>query len=238
MWDDVAVRILGAVGRWESSHRRPARALRAFEGQLAIWDALVLQYWYWSDPNDVYLLKRNQLDTIGEIIALQRRIGLTADALSSSRRAKGIAVELLDETPDDVNRLIAWGNALLTVGEVEREVDGTVSAETRASIDRACQRLERSPELRDASTLYKLASLYSRMSGLCRPDKAPSTDQARRERAALADRAMAFLHRAVAARQDDVSHMKHDPELDPLRSRVDFQGLLLDMNFPADPFAH
>ena len=32
--------------------------------------------------------------------------------------------------------------------------------------------------------------------------------------------------------------MKRDTDLDPLRARPDFQGLLRDLAFPADPFAH
>ena len=31
--------------------------------------------------------------------------------------------------------------------------------------------------------------------------------------------------------------MKKDPALDPLRSRLDFRLLMLDLEFPADPFA-
>ena len=49
-------------------------------------------------------------------------------------------------------------------------------------------------------------------------------------------RAMEMLRRAVAAGYWDVAWMRRDPDLDPLRSRADFQVLLLDLAFPADPF--
>jgi hypothetical protein len=40
----------------------------------------------------------------------------------------------------------------------------------------------------------------------------------------------------MAAGYRDVAWMRRDPDLDPLRPRADFQVLLLDLAFPADPF--
>lgn len=48
--------------------------------------------------------------------------------------------------------------------------------------------------------------------------------------------AIEMLRRAVATGYRDVNWMRRDPDLDPLRSRSDFQVLLLDLAFPADPF--
>jgi hypothetical protein len=50
-------------------------------------------------------------------------------------------------------------------------------------------------------------------------------------------RAMDALRRAMAAGYRDVQWMRRDPDLDPLRSRPEFQALLLDLTFPEDPFA-
>ena len=55
--------------------------------------------------------------------------------------------------------------------------------------------------------------------------------------AATADKAMASLRRAVAAGWGQAAHMRVDTDLEPLRFRPDFQMLLMDMAFPADPFA-
>jgi len=49
--------------------------------------------------------------------------------------------------------------------------------------------------------------------------------------------AMAALREAISAGYRDVTEMRRDTKLDPLRSRSDFQALLLDLAFPADPFA-
>ena len=52
-----------------------------------------------------------------------------------------------------------------------------------------------------------------------------------------ADRAMARLRQAIAAGYRKLFFMRTDPELDPLRSRPDFQLLMMDLEFPDDPFA-
>jgi serine/threonine-protein kinase len=51
------------------------------------------------------------------------------------------------------------------------------------------------------------------------------------------ERALEILRRAVAAGYRDVARMRRDPDLDPLRSHLAFQLLLMDLAFPADPFA-
>ena len=50
------------------------------------------------------------------------------------------------------------------------------------------------------------------------------------------DRAMELLKQVVAEGYRAPS-MSTDPDFDPLRRRPDFQRLLLDVTFPADPFA-
>jgi hypothetical protein len=50
------------------------------------------------------------------------------------------------------------------------------------------------------------------------------------------DRAMEILRRAIAAGYREVDRMRRDPNLDPLRSRLDFQLRLMDLAFPGDPF--
>ena len=49
---------------------------------------------------------------------------------------------------------------------------------------------------------------------------------------------MDTLRRAIAAGYRPVDWMRRDPDLAPLRSRPDFQLLMMDLSFPAEPFAH
>jgi hypothetical protein len=48
---------------------------------------------------------------------------------------------------------------------------------------------------------------------------------------------MGVLRRAIAAGYREVDWMQRDPDLDPLRSRPDFQLLMMDLAFPAKSFA-
>jgi hypothetical protein len=48
--------------------------------------------------------------------------------------------------------------------------------------------------------------------------------------------AVATLRSAVAAGFSDGDQMIRDPDLDPLRSRSDFQLLMMDLAMPAVPF--
>ena len=51
------------------------------------------------------------------------------------------------------------------------------------------------------------------------------------------DRAMQSLGQAVRCGLHDHSVFRADSALDPLRTRPDFQRLMMDVVFPADPFA-
>jgi hypothetical protein len=52
-----------------------------------------------------------------------------------------------------------------------------------------------------------------------------------------AERAMALLHQAIAMGYSAAEEYRTADALDPLRDRDDFRLLLLDLAFPADPFA-
>jgi hypothetical protein len=45
------------------------------------------------------------------------------------------------------------------------------------------------------------------------------------------------LQKAIAAGWRDRTKLQTDTDLDPIRSRPDFQPILLDTGFPRDPFA-
>ncbi|MGC8641966.1 MAG: hypothetical protein ACP5XB_19035 [Isosphaeraceae bacterium] len=53
----------------------------------------------------------------------------------------------------------------------------------------------------------------------------------------LGRQAVTTLRRAITAGLHDLRFIRRDPDLDPLRARADFQLLLLDLEFPEDPFA-
>jgi eukaryotic-like serine/threonine-protein kinase len=82
--------------------------------------------------------------------------------------------------------------------------------------------------------LFDLACSLALLSGVAdRSGSGLSAAEGRVE----ADAAMVALRRAVDAGWRSASSARHDSDLDPIRSRPDFQLLMLDLEFPADPFA-
>jgi hypothetical protein len=81
----------------------------------------------------------------------------------------------------------------------------------------------------DAPSLYNAACYRAVNAALFKVDpKIPGAD-ATRLAGEEADRAMAWLHKAVAAGFSDVAHIKNDKDLDPLRERADFKKLLAEL---------
>ena len=52
-----------------------------------------------------------------------------------------------------------------------------------------------------------------------------------------ADKAMVLIHKAAAQGYRNTDAMNRETALDPLRDRPDFRLQMLDLSFPADPFA-
>ncbi len=63
------------------------------------------------------------------------------------------------------------------------------------------------------------------------------TDTRRREAARHLDEAMTALRHAADAGYRMVKNYTDAAALEPLRSRADFQDLIRDLTFPAQPFA-
>jgi eukaryotic-like serine/threonine-protein kinase len=83
---------------------------------------------------------------------------------------------------------------------------------------------------------YNLACTRSLLSALIGRESSKSSPDNQAEHRKYADKAIGALHIAVRAGYKDTFHMKRDPDLDTLRSRPDFQLLMMDVSFPSDPF--
>jgi serine/threonine-protein kinase len=100
----------------------------------------------------------------------------------------------------------------------------------------ACMRkvedvLSRTPQVRPALLLQDLACSHILWSAAGREGAIGSA-----EREARIQRAIAVLRRVVVTGHVDLEQVRLDPVLDPLRLRRDFQEMILDLSFPADPF--
>jgi hypothetical protein len=127
----------------------------------------------------------------------------------------------------------------LRIGKVQRRSGRSDAA--RGTIRRIRTSVSEMGHLRETGDPDRfpncLACIRAQLSTLVgRPGTAPSPAE-RAEIDAEQDRAMAELRRAVAAGNRNLGWSQKDPDLDPLRDRADFQALVLDQVFPADPFA-
>jgi serine/threonine-protein kinase len=80
-----------------------------------------------------------------------------------------------------------------------------------------------------AGDFYDAACIFARCSSLAERDSALSELQRKEQVQAYADRAMTTLQQAVQKGYKNAAHMKKDGDLDPLRSRADFQKLLTEL---------
>jgi hypothetical protein len=162
--------------------------------------------------------------------------GRLGEATSSFERARELTGILLPKAPGlmDFQRRLAIIN--LNLGALL----GATRCEVKAleSFPQTRQILEFRLGQQRAVDLYNLAFVYSLESALLGRSQRTGGPQDRIENQKLADLAVSALRRAVLAGWKDARRAKRDPDLDPLRSRSDFEALILDMAFPAQPIAH
>jgi eukaryotic-like serine/threonine-protein kinase len=91
--------------------------------------------------------------------------------------------------------------------------------------------------LADPQHLYNLACAHAQYYGLIDGRRQPLLPEEKAERESHAERSITALRRAVASGFVPPSWVSRDRDLDPLRSRDDFRALLMDLTFPAQPFA-
>jgi hypothetical protein len=89
----------------------------------------------------------------------------------------------------------------------------------------------------EAWGFYLQACLLAQCAGLAAESPGAFPDEDRAWLAGSSDRAMAALRRAIDAGFGYAAFLRTEEDLAPLRSRPDFQALLLDVAFPANPFA-
>jgi tetratricopeptide (TPR) repeat protein len=170
----------------------------------------------------------NGLNETGDVLRL---LGRTAEAQASYERAVAILERLIEAEPESTQDQFWLVQGLKGLGATQLASGRT--AEAVATWRRAATIGDR---LRSdyGESLYYLACCHALLGGVA---GASGSGLSAEEGSAELDRAMDFLHRAVIAGYRDVTRMRRDPDLDPLRSRPDFQSLMADLALPTDPFA-
>jgi serine/threonine-protein kinase len=212
------------VGRLLSRTGRPAEALAEYRAALAIQRRLAEANPDIADYQGA--LARSHKGT-GWLLA---REGRPAEALAEYRAALAIQERLADAHPAIAEYQEELVSSLSRVGRLHQELGR--AAEAADAFRKAIASLEKLP--RSPGNTYDQACYRSLLCGLGgRPGSGVSAAEGQAE----AGRAMDLLRRAVAAGYRDLTNMRIDPDLDPLRSRPDFQVLLMDLAMPDDPFA-
>jgi serine/threonine-protein kinase len=209
---------------------RPAEALASHETAVAMLQSLVDAY------PAVALFQSNMANSLDEAGDTLRLIGRTAEARASYKRALAIVDGLVQVNPTatgDQSYLLRGITlqALRGLGAT-RLAEGR-TAEAVASWRRAIAEGERLGSSQGES-LYYLAGCHARLGGVA---GAPGSGLLANEGPPQLDKAMEILRYSIAGGYRSIEWMRRDPDLDSLRSRPDFRLLLLDLAFPADPFA-
>jgi tetratricopeptide (TPR) repeat protein len=197
-------------------------ALRAAERAVAVYEGLVR-----DELREVEIRWRlaRSLDERGRIRSL---LGRPTEAAESLERAAEIHEALAGDDPifysvDLVRNRLYAAFQRLAAGRPEQ---------ARACLRRAEDELKRSHGARAGMLLHDLACSHILWSAMGREGMIGPTEREARTR-----RALAVQQRAILAGHADLGQIRRDPMLDPLRPRRDFQEMLMDLAFPADPFA-
>jgi serine/threonine-protein kinase len=204
---------------------RPAEAVSPFEKALALLEAL-------AQDNPAVAEIRNDLarcySQLGRVLS---EIGKPEEGLESCQKARVIREALVLANPSLARYRSDLAVTLGVIGAMNQAA-GQFSA-AAASFGRAIELLDglTSPGPED---YYNLACYHSRLAGIAGTSGSGfAADRGRGE----TERAMGYLRRAVASGFRMLPLMALDHDLDALRSRGDFQLLMMDITFPDDPFA-
>jgi tetratricopeptide (TPR) repeat protein len=214
------------IGILLSDTGRHVEALVRYERARASLEAL-----YQANPavNEIANDLARAYSQIGQTLGA---IGKPDEALASLRKARKLREVL---TADDQVLVTEYrSNLAVTLGNIGALEKGTGRfIEATATYRKAIAILEdlRPPTSED---FYNLACYHSGLAGI---SLTPGSGVTAAEGRAESDRAMDDLYRAAAGGFRMLSLMSIDRDLDPLRSRPDFQVLMMDLAFPNDAFA-
>jgi WD40 repeat protein/tetratricopeptide (TPR) repeat protein len=156
------------------------------------------------------------------------RQGRYADAAVNLQQASERFQKLRRNSPTDTTLARSHGMSLGFLGSTSRELKRPVEALAHFRESLAVYDSMKAPQAVD---LYNMACGFAMISAL---DDRLSP----REREKLQARAVRYLRQALDP--DNVEYLaliSDDRDLDPLRDRADFRGLMADLRFPRDPFA-
>jgi tetratricopeptide (TPR) repeat protein/tRNA A-37 threonylcarbamoyl transferase component Bud32 len=216
---------LDNLGYLQTRAQKPDHALRSFEEAREIYERLVTANPTASQPKR---LLAKCLNNFGYQLSLLGRID---EALAIHKKTKTVREQLVQAEPHVTQYKNDLGWSLYNIGDMEQQLGRPVAAV--APLKRAIELLSEvsEPTLEDLIGLVTFHALLGDVAG--RKGSGMTAAQGSEE----LDRAINCLRAAVASGYRDTHALRTDKEWDPLRTRGDFKQLLMDLDFPARPFA-
>ena len=187
-----------------------------------------------ADANPAVTQFEGDLAQTHQVIGgMQDQIGDSAAGIASLERARTILQKLSTANPTVTvfQTRLAMSHSYL--GQA-RQRSGRIE-EAAAEFNRAVAIMDHVARLQPSGfNLYNLACFRSLLVGIAANPGSGFTAAAAER---LGAESVETLRRAVEAGLVDITFMRRDTDLDALRSRHDFQFLMMDLAMPADSFA-
>jgi tetratricopeptide (TPR) repeat protein len=162
-----------------------------------------------------------------------RELGRRDEALEILKQAQDVADRLARENPTAQHYQRGRAFAQIVTASLLKEMGHR--AEATKAYEAALESYARLSQ-KNTSVIYNIACAHACLATLISAE--PSLSPSRRAEAARhLDEAMSAFRQAVETGYRDPSLIRADHDLDPLRSRPDFQKLMQDLEFPGKPFA-
>jgi serine/threonine-protein kinase len=160
------------------------------------------------------------------------RLGRRDEALPILQRALGTYETLVRDHPRDVWYQDGLAYSLLYLGQLHREAGR--EAEARPLLRRAGE-ITRKLSEENALNIYETACMQALSAALIGAEKPQPSDEDRALRRRYADRAVESLRQAVAGGFGNAAQIASEEDFDAIRSREDFQALLLGLKEKSRP---
>ena len=205
---------------------RMTEALEQYEAARAVLQKLIDRF-----PPHLLPRTRSELSNVLINIAeIQRRQGRLAEARATATGRSRCGRLVIKEFPEVLGYRIRMGECLVRSGQVRLDAGDIpgASADWRRAIAFYEGLGDRGGEL----ALFEAGchAMLSRAAGLS------GSGMSAGDAAAEAGKAIAILKKCIAEGYHD-PELENESCLDPLRGRPDFQLLMMDVAFPAEPFA-
>jgi eukaryotic-like serine/threonine-protein kinase len=221
-------RTLIRTGRLLAQNGEREDALRILEKSRELCEGLIK-----ANPT-VLSYQADLARTLYGVAELIDKMGRPSEAMSAYERALAIQEPLATAQPDNAIAQAETGTTLVDIGmHKARHAD---PAEGLRLCRLALERLERS-HIPSPVILLAQARAHAQIGQLLNVPSGRMTGDLHDSPSAQLDSAVSLLQRAAASGFRDTKTLSIDAAFQPLRSRPDFELLILDLAFPADPFA-